>query len=67
MTTGTVKFFNAQQGYGFIQPDDGTSEVFFHVSAVEASVASALSEGGMVSFDVSLKQGSPQALSLRPV
>ena len=52
MTTGTVKFFNATKGYGFIQPDDGASDVFVHISAVERAGMRSLAEGQKVSFDV---------------
>lgn len=51
MTTGTVKFFNSTKGYGFIQPDDGTNDVFVHISAVERAGMGTLSEGQKVSFD----------------
>jgi CspA family cold shock protein len=52
MQTGTVKFFNDQKGYGFIQPDDGSKDIFVHVSAVERSGMRGLMEGQKVSFDV---------------
>jgi CspA family cold shock protein len=52
MTTGVVKFFNTQKGYGFIQPTDGGNDVFVHVSALERSGMSMLSEGQKVSFEV---------------
>ncbi len=52
MTIGVVKFFNAQKGFGFIQPDDGSKDVFVHISAVERSGMSTLNEGQKVSFDV---------------
>jgi len=52
MTTGTVKFFNTQKGYGFIQPDDGGKDVFVHISAVERAGLGTLNEGQKVSFDV---------------
>lgn len=52
MTTGTVKFFNTQKGFGFIQPDDGASDVFVHISAVERAGLSTISEGQKLSFDV---------------
>ncbi|MCA1939573.1 MAG: cold-shock protein [Caenispirillum bisanense] len=51
MTIGTVKFFNATKGYGFIQPEDGTQDVFVHISAVERAGMSGLNEGQKVSFD----------------
>jgi CspA family cold shock protein len=52
MQVGTVKFYNDQKGYGFIQPDDGSKDVFVHASALERAGMSALSEGQKVSFDV---------------
>jgi CspA family cold shock protein len=52
MTQGTVKFFNGQKGFGFIQPDDGGKDVFVHISAVERAGMRALNEGQKVSFDV---------------
>ena len=52
MTTGTVKWFNAQKGFGFIQPDDGGKDVFVHISAVERAGMSSLNEGQKVSFDL---------------
>lgn len=51
MTIGTVKFFNATKGYGFIQPEDGSQDVFVHISAVERAGMSGLNEGQKVSFD----------------
>ena len=52
MATGTVKWFNGQKGYGFIQPDDGGKDVFVHISAVERSGLSHLNEGQKISFEV---------------
>lgn len=52
MSTGTVKFFNTSRGYGFIQPDEGSSDVFVHVSAVERAGLRGLFEGQKVSFEV---------------
>ena len=51
MATGTVKWFNEQKGYGFIQPDQGGKDVFVHISAVERSGMRGLAEGQKVSFD----------------
>ena len=51
MTTGTVKFYNDQKGYGFIQPDDGGKDVFVHATALERAGLSGLREGQKVSFD----------------
>ena len=52
MTIGTVKFFNATKGFGFIQPEDGAPDVFVHISAVERAGMPPLVEGQKVSFDV---------------
>ncbi len=52
MSTGTVKWFNTQKGFGFIQPDDGGKDVFVHISAVERAGLYQLNEGQKVSFDV---------------
>ena len=51
MTTGTVKFYNAQKGFGFIQPDDGSKDVFVHATALERAGIRGLREGQKVSFD----------------
>jgi CspA family cold shock protein len=52
MNTGTVKWFNSQKGFGFIQPEDGGKDVFVHISAVERAGMNTLNEGQKVSFDV---------------
>ncbi|MBN9561858.1 MAG: cold-shock protein [Alphaproteobacteria bacterium] len=52
MATGTVKWFNAQKGYGFIQPDDGTKDVFVHISAVERAGLGGLNEGQKIRYEV---------------
>jgi CspA family cold shock protein len=67
MTTGTVKWFNGQKGYGFIQPDDGGKDVFVHISAVEAAGLHSLNEGQKVSFEVvaNRKTGKSSAENLR--
>jgi cold shock protein len=51
-TTGTVKFFNATKGFGFIQPDDGSKDVFVHISAVERAGLGTLTENQKVSFEI---------------
>ena len=56
MATGTVKWFNAQKGYGFIQPDDGSKDVFVHISAVEQSGIGSLHEGQKLSYEVERTQ-----------
>ncbi len=55
MTTGTVKFFNAIRGFGFIEPEDGSKDAFVHISAVERAGLTSLSEGQKVSYE--LQQG----------
>lgn len=66
MSLGTVKWFNAQKGYGFIQPEDGTKDVFVHISAVERSGIGNLSEGQKVSFDLERDtRGKVAACNLR--
>jgi len=52
MATGTVKWFNGQKGFGFIQPDDGGADVFVHISAVERAGLGSLNEGQKVSFEL---------------
>ncbi len=52
MATGTVKWFNAAKGFGFIEPEDGSKDVFVHISAVESAGLSSLSEGQKVSYEV---------------
>jgi CspA family cold shock protein len=52
MSKGTVKWFNNQKGFGFIQPDDGSKDVFVHISAVERAGLSTLNEGQKVTFEV---------------
>ncbi len=65
MTIGTEKFFNTTQAYGFIQPDDGTKDVFVHITAVEQSGLGHLSEGQKVGFEVQQDQRGPKAVNLQ--
>lgn len=68
MSTGTVKWFNAQKGYGFIQPDDGSKDVFVHISAVERANLGSLHEGQKLSFELERgQQGKTSAVNLRAV
>ena len=65
MSTGTVKWFNGQKGFGFIQPDDGGKDVFVHISAVQRSGMQSLVEGQKVSFEVVTERGKPAAANLQ--
>ena len=67
MATGTVKWFNSQKGYGFIMPQDGSKDVFVHISAVQSAGLRGLNEGQKVMFDVSLERGKEAAINLQPV
>jgi cold shock protein len=69
MTQGTVKWFNGQKGFGFIQPDDGGQDVFVHISAVERAGMQSLNEGQKVSFEVvaDRRTGKSSADNLRAV
>lgn len=65
-TIGTVKFFNSSRGFGFIRPDDGSKDVFVHISAVEAAGLGTLSENQKVSFDVQKgNDGKSSAINLK--
>jgi cold shock protein len=67
-TTGTVKFFNATKGFGFIAPQDGSKDVFVHISAVEKAGMSTLTENQQVSFDLEQgKNGKTAAVNLKAV
>ena len=67
MATGTVKWFNSQKGFGFIQPNDGGTDVFVHISAVERAGLSSLAEGQQVSYEVKVdpRRGKSSAENLR--
>ena len=66
MANGTVKWFNAQKGYGFIQPEDGSKDVFVHISAVERAGLGGLAEGQRVSYELERgQQGKTSAVNLR--
>lgn len=61
MAVGKVKWFNAQKGYGFIEPDDGGNDVFVHISAVERAGMTALQEGQKISYDLTENRGKMAA------
>ena len=69
MATGTVKWFNEQKGYGFIQPESGGRDVFVHISAVERSGLSGLNENQKVTYEVEAdrRSGKEAAINLKPV
>ena len=65
MATGTVKWFNATKGFGFIMPQDGSKDVFVHITAVQAAGLRGLDEGQNVSFDVVQERGKAAATNLK--
>jgi CspA family cold shock protein len=66
MPQGTVKWFNAEKGYGFITPDGGGSDLFVHFSAIQSSGYRTLEEGQSVTFEVTQGQKGPQASDVVP-
>ncbi|MBO9704907.1 cold-shock protein [Arthrobacter sp.] len=67
MATGTVKWFNAEKGFGFISPDDGSQDVFAHFSAINSSGYRSLEENQKVSFEVQQGPKGPQAANIQAV
>jgi CspA family cold shock protein len=67
MAVGTVKWFNAEKGFGFITPDDGGADVFAHFSAIATSGYRSLDENQRVEFEIAQGQKGPQAENIRPV
>jgi CspA family cold shock protein len=65
MPTGTVKWFNATKGYGFIMPGDGGKDVFVHITAVQAAGLKGLNDGQKVSYEVTMERGKAAATNLR--
>jgi CspA family cold shock protein len=66
MPVGTVKVFNTQKGFGFIQPDDGSKDVFVHITAVEKAGMRSLAEGQKISFEIVTERGKQAAGNLQP-
>ena len=67
MAQGTVKWFNAEKGFGFIAPNDGGADVFVHFSAIQSQGYRSLEENQQVEFDITQGQKGPQAENVRPV
>jgi CspA family cold shock protein len=67
MATGTVKRFNSEKGFGFIEPDDGSADVFAHYSQIDARGYRSLEEGQKVQYEVGQGQKGPQAQQIRPL
>ncbi len=64
MATGIVKWFNPSKGFGFIAPEDGSNDVFVHITAVEKAGMESLSEGQKISFELITEQGKTRAVNL---
>ena len=67
MATGTVKWFNATKGFGFIQPETGGADVFVHISAVERAGLRSLNDGQKVSYELATEKGKTSAVNLQTV
>jgi len=67
MAVGTVKWFNAEKGFGFITPDEGGADVFAHFSAIASSGYRSLNENQRVEFEITQGQKGPQAANIRPL
>jgi CspA family cold shock protein len=65
LATGTVKWFNTTKGYGFIQPQDGSKDVFVHISAVQRAGMSSLTEGQTLSYELETNAGRQSAVNLQ--
>ena len=67
MSNGTVKWFNTTKGYGFIQPEDGSADVFVHISAVEKAGLRALNEGQRIAYELQKERSKTAAVNLKPL
>lgn len=67
MAQGTVKWFNTQKGFGFIQPDEGGADIFVHISALERSGLRGLNDGQKVTYDVAADRGKQAATNIQTV
>lgn len=65
MAKGTVKFFNTNKGYGFIAPEDGTKDVFVHITALQEAGIQSLNDGQMVSFELATNRGKTAAVNIQ--
>ena len=65
MAVGTVKWFNATKGYGFIMPQDGGKDVFVHITAVQTAGLKGLNDGQQVTYEVAMERGKASATNLR--
>lgn len=66
MAVGTVKWFNATKGFGFITPQDGGKDVFVHITAVHAAGMNGLNDGQKISYEVGMERGKAAAMNLKP-
>ena len=67
MAVGTVKWFNATKGFGFITPEDGGKDVFVHITAVHKAGLNGLNDGQKVTYEVGMERGKAAAMNLKPV
>ena len=67
MKTGTVKFFNTQKGFGFITPEDGSTDMFVHITAIQQAGLDSLNEGQKVSFDIEDNRGKDTATNIKVI